>query len=409
MISRVPNFVDALTTAPETVSDTAHAPSYQVRWTKRSNLAQWLHKWTLWLRGRIYRRLLSWNAATVAFWISESPFVFAIASTLTRLRIFDRLQSGPLTAAALADATATDEDTLLRFLRAAATLGILDRESDGRFALSPVGRQFLSDSPNPVSAWTELMDRQVVAGIPRLVECLKRGEPPSKVIHGKTCWEVMADDPGCTELHDIACGGWGELIVDRVAEAYDFTNVKTVIDVGGGRGAFLSAMLRAAPHLRGRVYDRETTHEPAQKMFEKHGVTDRAAHECGNFFESVPAGADLYTIKHVLHDWDDEHAELILRNIRAAVPAHGKLLIVEGSVDHNLLPAPSVLAIWDVTQFGITWGKSRTLEEFSALAERAGFRLANVFVTETIDGLILECEPIQRPRWEQPESVSVGA
>lgn len=401
MISRVTDFVDVYDPDHSHSPAEPHVSSYQVRWTKAQNLTMWFRKFSTWLQGRLYRRFLKWNAGAVAFWISESPFIFATAALLTRLRIFDRLAGGPLSAAALADATATHEETLLRFLRAASTIGLLDRQQDGRFALSPVGRQFLSDSPNPVSSWTELMDRQVVADIPHLVECVKQGESPSKVLYHKTCWEVMSEDPGTTDLHDNACGRWTELIVDRVAQAYDFSSIRTVIDVGGGRGSFLSAMLRAAPHLRGRVYDRETTREAAKKMFEKHGVADRAAHECGNFFESVPAGADLYTIKHALHDWDDEHAELILRNIRAAVPAHGKLLIVEGSVDHDLLPSPSVRAIWDVTQFAVTWGKSRTLDEFSALADRAGFRLANIYVPETIDALILECEPVTKgPRWE---------
>jgi hypothetical protein len=131
----------------------------------------------------------------------------------------------------------------------------------------------------------------------------------------------------------------------------------------------------------------------AQVRFEQQGVADRAAHLCGDFFEWVPPGADLYTIKHVLHDWDDDHAEHILKNIRKAVPSHGKLLIVEGSVDHDLLPTPSVRAVWDVTQFVTTWGKSRTLDEFSQLAHRAGFRLANVYVPQTFDALILECLP----------------
>lgn len=402
MISRVTDFVDVVDHDHSELPTQPHVPSYQVRWSKMQNLTMWLRKLSMWLQRRLYRRFLKWNAGGVAFWISELPFVFTIASTLTRLRVFDRLENGPLSAAALADITGTHEETLLRFLRAAATIGILDREKDGRFSLSPVGRQFLSDSPNPVSSWTELMDRQVVAGIPLMVDCIKRGESPSKMVYNKTCWEVMEMDPGATDLHDTACGRWTELVVDRVAEAYDFSAVKTVIDVGGGRGSFLSAMLRKAPHLRGRVYDRDTTKESAQRMFAKQGVADRAAHESGNFFESVPAGADLYTIKHVLHDWDDESAERILRSIRAAVPEHGKLLIVEGSVDHNLLPTPSIRAIWDVTQFMVTWGKSRTLDEFSALAARAGFRLANIYVPETLDALILECEPApQEPQWKR--------
>jgi hypothetical protein len=274
---------------------------------------------------------------------------------------------------------------------------VLRRDRDGRFSLSPVGRQFLSDSPNPVSSWTELLDRLLLPALPRMSEAVIHGESLPKTVYGKTCWDVMSKLPGTTELHDIACGGWTELVVDQVARAYDFSSVRTVVDVGGGRGAFLSAMLQAAPHLRGRVYDRSTTQQAAAAMFARKGVVDRAEHVCGDFFEAVPAGADLYTLKHVLHDWDDEHAETILRNIREAIPEHGRLLIVEGSADHDLLPAPSVRAIWDVTQFAVTWGKSRTLDEFSRLAQRTGFVLANVYVPDALDSLILECLPKNHP------------
>lgn len=382
---------------PEVVSGEApHVPSYQVCWTAKQRMTRWLTRPLAWLQGRIYRRFLQLFAPAVAFWLAELPVVFSIVATLTRLRIFDRLENGPLSCNDLARDTGADSDALLRLLRTAAAIGVLKRQRDGLFALSPVGRQFLQNSANPVAPWTELLERLLVPVLPQMTEAVTQGESLTKTAYGKTCWEVMADLPGTTELHDKACGGWTELVVDHVAKAYDFSQVRTVVDVGGGRGAFLSAMLKSAPHLTGRVYDRETTKLAAQSRFEQHGVAERAAHQCGNFFEEVPAGADLYTIKHVLHDWDDEHAVQILRSIRRAIPTHGKLLIVEGSVDHDLLPAPSVRAIWDLTQFAATWGKSRTLDEFSAVAHQAGFRLAQIYVPNTLDALILECLPIDQ-------------
>lgn len=401
MISQVADHIDVLPQEDLQVPPVPHHPNYRVRWTPFQRIARLWQKPLNWFLGRAYRRVLSLTAPAVAFWISQFPIIFAVASTLVRFRIFDRLASGAASVDELASATGTDHKALLRLLRTASAIGLLKRQWDGKFALSPVGRQFLSDSRNPVSAWSELVDRCLVPALPRLGEAIIGGESLCKTVYNKTCWEVMAEAPGTTELHDKACGRWTELVVDAVARAYDFTGVKSVIDVGGGRGSFLSAMLRAAPHVRGRVYDRETTREAARAMFADRGVADRADHECGNFFESVPAGADLYTIKHVLHDWDDEHAEVILRTIRRAVPDHGKLLIVEGSVDHDLLPIPSIRAVWDMTQFASTWGKSRTLDEFSELAARAGFRLANIYVPPTLDALILECLPDEIPRWHQ--------
>ena len=128
-------------------------------------------------------------------------------------------------------------------------------------------------------------------------------------------------------------------------------------------------------------------------MFRKQGVSDRARHLTGNFFERVPSGADIYTIKHVLHDWDDASVLHILLNIREAMSATARLLIIEGSVDHDLGPMESVRAVWDLSQFVTTWGKSRTLEEFAKIAHLAGLRLKTVFPTQTIDTLILECVP----------------
>ncbi len=371
-----------------------HVPSYQVRWSPRQKWQRLWTQWTNWLKGRLYRRFLQWNAGGVAFWMAELPVVFTVVATLVRLRVFDRLEDKPLTSDELAEATGTDRDALHRFLRTAADLGLLKRDRGDKFSLLPVGRQFLQSSPNPVAAWTELLDRMLLPVLPQMAEALVSGESLPKTLSGKTCWEIMESMPGTTELHDKACGAWTEMVVDQVAKTYDFSNIRTVIDVGGGRGAFLSAMLKAAPHVTGRVYDRSTTELAAQARFEQQGVADRAAHVCGNFFESVPPGADLYTIKHALHDWDDESAVKILSNIREAVPPHGKLLIVEGSVDHNLLSAPLVRSIWDVMQYAATWGKSRTLDEFSALAHKAGFRLANIYVPPTIDALILECVPV---------------
>ncbi len=370
---------------------TASVATYRV--IRPSGLGGVWQRFTGWLLGRLHKRLLQFNAPGVAFLLSQSPVIFASLATLVRLRIFDLLQqNGSKSAEELARAVGVDYEALLRVLRPAAALGILERDAASRYRLGPLGRQFTSDSTNPVAAWTELMDRMVVERLPHLVDAVKAGEPLIKHTDGKTCWELMAETETC-ELHDRACSGWSELVVDQVARSYDFSQAKTLIDVGGGRGALLSAILKTAPQLRGRVYDRAETQTSAGLMFHRQGVTDRASHQCGNFFESVPDGADLYTIKHVLHDWDDASVLQILRSIRAAMSPHSKLLIIEGCVDHDLGPMETVRAIWDLSQFSTTWGKSRTIEDFARLAQAAGLLLQTVYPTGTIDTLVLECVP----------------
>lgn len=346
-----------------------------------------------WLLGRIHKRVLQFAPGAVAFFLSQTPIIFASLSVLVRLRVFDLLkQEGPLSVDELARATSVDKEDLLRVLRPAAAIGILQRDWAGRFLLGPVGLQYTSDSANPAAAWTELLDRVMVSRLPQLVDAMKASQPLSKFCDQKTCWELMAETDTC-HLHDKACSGWSELVVDEVAKSYDFTRAKTLIDVGGGRGALLSAILKAAPHLQGTVYDRDETKLAAQEMFQRHHVAERAQHRSGNFFEVVPGGADLYTIKHVLHDWDDESVLKILGSIRAALGPGSKLLIVEGCVDHDLGPMETVRAIWDLSQYITTWGKSRTIDDFAKLTHQAGLRLQTVYPTGTIDTLVLECVP----------------
>lgn len=380
-------------TTPQPERNTS-VPAFEIRqpkgnWWQRTSL-----QFASWVARRWYRRLARWTAPLTAFWISQTPMVFASVATLVRYRVFDRLKSGPLSSAELALMVDADEASLLRVLRPAAALAILDRLPDGRYALSPVGEQFCTDSAQPVAAWTELMDRMVLETLPQLPDAIRVGDSLVHHVHGKTCWERMAEVPGTNELHDIACGRWTELVVDRTAQSYDFSQAKLLIDVGGGRGSFLSAILKIAPRLHGTVYDRDETKSAAGAMFLKQGVSDRACHVTGNFFQTVPTGADLYTIKHVLHDWDDVSVVQILSNIRHAMSATARLLIVEGSVDHNLGPMESIRAVWDLSQFATTWGKSRTLKEFAEICQQAGLRLKTVFPTGTIDTLILECVPV---------------
>lgn len=381
------------TTAGTTLEAQPKVPPYAIAPSKAGWWERTSTRFSGWLMNRWMRRFARWFAPSLAFWISQTPMVFAVVATLVRFRIFDRLQNGPLSSAELAILTDSNEQALLRVLRPAAQLAILDRLPDGRYALSPLGRQFCQDAPQPAAAWTELMDRMVLETLPQLPDAIRAGDSLVHHVHGMTCWERMAEVPGTNELHDIACGRWTELVVDRVAQSYDFTKAQLLIDVGGGRGALLSAILKSAPHLRGIVYDRNETKAAAQAMFERQGVADRACHNTGNFFAEVPEGADLYTIKHVLHDWDDDSVVRILSNIRAALTDSAKLLIIEGSVDHDLGPMEPVRAIWDLSQFATTWGKSRTLDDFAKIAQAAGLRLKTVFPTQTIDTLILECVP----------------
>lgn len=345
------------------------------------------------LARRLVRRVFALNSTAVGFWISESPIVFAAMATLSELKVFDALESGPKTAAELARELEVDEDALTRLLRAVAAVSMLKRGRDDRYALNSVARCFTSSSPRPVAVWSELVLKTLPL-FPTLPAAVKAGVPMMRFATGKTCWEFMETLPNGTELHDRSMSAWTELIVDKIASEIDFSSAKTLVDVGGGRGAFLSACLRAAPHLHGTVYDRDNTREAALARFKAQGVDSRAQHVAGNFFESVPPGADLYSIKHALHDWGDDEVRTILKNVRQAIPAHGRLLIVEGAIEHEHLVGNSVRAVWDLTQWMLTWGKERSIPEFQQLLAETGFQLEQVTITPSPDALVMHARPI---------------
>jgi len=347
-----------------------------------------------WLQRRLFRRFARWNSEGMAFLVSQMPIMFGAVATMVRLGGFEALLKGPKTLEELATTLKADPRSLLHVLRPLVVMQCVERDAEGRYSLGPVGREYSSQGRQPFAAWVELIDRAMLTMMPSLPDAVQAGEPLVRHVQGKTCWEVMAEQPGTCDLHDIACGRWTELCVDQVAKCYDFTGIRTLVDIGGGRGAFLFAMLRAAPHVQGAVYDRQETHVAAGEMFRNKGVSDRAEHLVGNFFENVPVGKDLYTIKHVLHDWDDDSVRKILSNIRAAMSNQSKLLIVEGSVDHDLAPGEIVRSLADLHQYAATWGCSRTFDEFAQLCADSGLRLKRVIPTRLIDPQIMECVPV---------------
>jgi hypothetical protein len=178
--------------------------------------------------------------------------------------------------------------------------------------------------------------------------------------------------------------------------AYDFPDAGTVVDVAGGHGALLAAILRARPALRGVLFDAPHVVVGAQPLLEAVGVADRCTVVGGDFFESVPEGGDLYIMKIIIHDWDDERAALILRNCRRAMGAQAKLLIIEGVMPSGVASQSKDFfdsARADVTMMMWTGGRHRTVEEFRELLAHAGLELTRVIQTGTRYGMI-EAQPL---------------
>jgi hypothetical protein len=198
-------------------------------------------------------------------------------------------------------------------------------------------------------------------------------------VFGKGPFDYLSERPEEAAVFDEAMSGFTARIAQTVAEAYDFSGVERVIDVGGGDGALATGLLRSVPFSTAAVFDLPRVREAAEKHIASSKVSDRCAFISGDFFEAVPAEFDLYLAKHVIHDWNDERATDILRSIRRAIgDSSAKLLLVEGIYPAKVDGETRGAAANDCNMMVATGGRQRSESEFRALFERAGFRLARV-------------------------------
>jgi hypothetical protein len=301
-----------------------------------------------------------------------------------KLGIPDLLAGGARPAAELAAKTGTDAAALRRVLRLLASVDVFREAEDGAFALSPLGEALRSDVPGSARALVLLF-----AGIglqdswKELEYCVRTGLPAFRK-HSADGDAFSHFDAEQAKIFDAAMATFAPQTAAAIAGAYDFSAFGTVVDVGGGNGALLIGLLGANPHLRGIVFDRPQAAGGARSRVAEAGLAARCEVVAGDFFESVPRGADAYLIKHVIHDWDDEKAALILRNCRRAMGAKSTLLVAEGvyppRIDTSL--ASRGAAANDVNMLVATGGRQRSEQEFRSLYDAAGFTLTKIVATQ---------------------------
>lgn len=213
--------------------------------------------------------------------------------------------------------------------------------------------------------------------------CVRTGEPAFRKRGITDPFGELRRDPEQSAIFDAAMADFTRFVAVAVASAYDFSPVRTLVDVGGGNGALLIGILKANPHLRGIVFDRPDAAERARRNIAEGGLSDRCQAVGGDFFQEVPPGGDAYVLKHVIHDWNDERAGAILRNCRRAMSAEGKLLIVEGVYPPRIDRSRDSYgaAANDMNMLVATGGRQRSEAEFRALYEAAGFGLGRIVPT----------------------------
>jgi hypothetical protein len=308
---------------------------------------------------------------------------------LVRFHIADHLAAGVRTPAELARITGTHEPSLLRLLRAASSLGLVSEKAGPGFTLTPYGEALRSGAPrHAASAVLALGGTGMWRAFGELAQSIESGEPVLERTGGaKPFAPGTASIAERTAETQIAFYGDEPAVV---AEACDFSTVRLLADIGGSTGNLIATILRRHPTIRGILFDLPYLAAPATALLERRGVADRCQVISGSFFEAVPAGADAYILSHVLHDWPEEQCATILRNVRRAIPAGGRLLVIEPLLTPG--SDSDVAKFLDVIALAITGGRHRTLDEHRELLGRNGFRLTRVIDTGAVS--ILESEPV---------------
>jgi hypothetical protein len=316
--------------------------------------------------------------------------ITGVLCAAARLGLADLLASGTLSAQELASATGCQPVPLYRLLRALASLGVFEETGEGYFRNTEASlllRREAEPSLYGLACMTSMMH---LYAWPEILHSLRTGRPAFNKVFGAGIFEYMKGQPEASEAFDRAMCGYTEVVAQAVLDAYDFTPYEHVIDVGGGAGALLKKILAHYPALRGTIYDLDHVVARSTESIQGTVWEERLGGIAGNFLEWVPDGADLYIIKIVLCDWQDDDAKRILSNVRKVLSKGKRLLIVDAILPPGNTPCFAKLS--DINMMVITGGRERTEDEFRQLLAATGFEVVSVrFIHEWVG--LLEAVP----------------
>ena len=309
------------------------------------------------------------------FWVSRALYVAA------KLGIPDLLKDEPKSSADLAHATGTHAPSLYRVLRALDSVGVFAEDDRGRFALTPLGATLRTDVPGSLRYFAiEELGENHYSAWEKVLHSVETGAIAFNHVYGASKWQYMAEHPDEAKIFDAAMSSFSSVVAAAVVAAYDFSSSATVVDIGGGDGTLLTAILKGNPQLRGVLADLPHVAEGAQRRFKTEGLADRCEIAAGSFFESAPAG-DTYVLKWIIHDWDNQRSAAILKNCRSAMATNGRVLLVEAVIQPGT--ATSFSKYVDLNMLVMTGGRERTEAEYRALLDSAGLRLTRIVPTHT--------------------------
>lgn len=323
--------------------------------------------------------------------LAPPPFALlelAMGSMLTQaiyaaaeLRIAEALYDGPLSPEEIAQRVGADADAVGRLLRLLASHQIFEGRPDGTYTLTPMADALRADHP------MSMRDIAVLMGHPthwedwgHFLESVRTGEPSLPKHRGMGAFEYLTQNPEYGEVFIRGMGNMSDTETYPILAAYDFSRFGTVVDFCGGRGGLLAGILQQTPGARGILSDPRVEGNGAAAFLAEQGVADRCTTHPGDLFDPVVEGGDAYVLKHIVHDWPEDQALQILRNIRAAIKPDGRLLLIEMVLpeEGNDPHSGKLVDMWLMLLVG---GKERTPSQYADLLARAGFKLDRVVET----------------------------
>jgi hypothetical protein len=315
-------------------------------------------------------------------WTSAGIYVVA------KLGIADLIDDEPKTCEFLSVATSTSEQALYRVLRAVASAGIFTEVGERAFGHTPMSETLRADHPHSVrdlTIWINEPEHWKVYS--ELMHSVKTGEPAWDKYHGEPVFPYLfKTNPELGEIFNRAMTSYSHQAIAPLLEAYDFSQAKIVADIAGGFGHLLGAVLKANPEANGVLLDLPEVLEGAPEMLESYGVTDRVELVSGDFTAEIPVKADVYMLKHIIHDWYDDKDEVILRNIRENMGDDSKILIIETVVPEG--NEPHFSKIIDLEMLAAPGGKERTAKEYESLLDKSGLKLTRIIPTKGLLSII---------------------
>jgi hypothetical protein len=309
------------------------------------------------------------------YWISQAIYAAA------KFGIADHLKDGPKTVGELASASSTNPDALYRLLRALASVGIFTEGPSRHFSLTPLAEPLRSDIPGSKRALALMCGDEQYRAWAEIDYSVRTGKIAFDKVFGKPIFDYLGEHPDKARIFDAAMVGVHGRESSPILNAYDFSGIGVVADIGGGNGSQLTEILEKHDKIKGILFDLPHVVERAKERIHGLGLLDRCKLVSGSFFDAVPEGADAYILRHIIHDWDEEKCLTILRNCHHAMPPASTLLVIESVIPPG--NEPFLGKFLDLHMLLIPGGKERTENEYRTLFERAGFELKRIVPTGT--------------------------